>query len=189
MRDRAGRRVPSSGANDYTESVTEFLSGPPRICAPWDDLIATPSGGFPGGDVYFNGSQPGRAIVTWDTRELATSNPVTVQLVLLADGSFTIAYRNAGRDGIVGVTPGNGAPDPGEIDVSQGIQLNLGTTVYEEFASATSDPSDLQSMQLWFRPNAASGYDLAALPANCFDTEAMSKTVSGVIGMPCSRSA
>ncbi|MBL8756697.1 MAG: hypothetical protein JNK15_25600 [Planctomycetes bacterium] len=88
-----------------------FLTDTARIAPMWMDLY--PPGG---GQVWFNtipaaGTQPAGAVVTWENvPELGDVLPMTFQLQLWADGSFSFLYDarcyNAGHDVLTGCTEG-----------------------------------------------------------------------------------
>jgi hypothetical protein len=110
-----------SGANanpDPTPSVAELLSDPARIGALWMDL--DPSSG---GTVYFD-TFPGRAVVTWNSvPEYATGSLNTLQAQLLNDGRVLLSFQQVattvfGHEALVGASPGNGAADPGGVDLT-----------------------------------------------------------------------
>ncbi len=151
-------------ASDYTPSVTELLSEPPRIFAHWADLQCV----YPPyhGDIWFNtfaasGSTPARAVITF--METPYHDGVTVvrmQLQLYDNGVFSLYYGDAGLDGIVGVTPGFGANDPGPADLSAGV-TGGGSTIYQQFTAPAT--SDLQDHLLVFNPNTGGGYDVSSV--------------------------
>jgi hypothetical protein len=88
-----------------------FLTDMPRLAPMWMDLY--PPGG---GQVWFNtipaaGTQPAGAVVTWeDVPEFANVLPMTIQLQMWADGSFSFFYdnrcNNSFHDVLVGCTQG-----------------------------------------------------------------------------------
>ena len=71
-------------------------------------------------------------------------------VTLNEDGSFSIVYGNIdASDGLVGVTEGNGAADPGETDLSAAGPLSASGTTYELFSSGDND---LSGATLEFNP-------------------------------------
>lgn len=121
--------------SDFSESVSELLNDPTWIIAPlWDDL--NPSAG---GTVWVNNATSGALTVTWqNVPEFGTSNENSFQVQLFPSGAIEFHYINIdATDGIIGISPGNGAADPGESDYS-----DLGTgpiltvcdcVIYEQF--------------------------------------------------------
>ena len=79
-------------------------------------------------------------------RRCGTTNANTFQMVLAADSSVTFNYINiVSMDGIVGLSTGNGAVDPGASDLSAGPVMTAGgNVVYEEFVGN----NDLGTAQL-----------------------------------------
>jgi hypothetical protein len=151
----------STTSSELSESVSTLLSGDPRIAVLWDDLTGTTSGAVVPQGLFFN-SLPNRAIVTWRMREFGTTSLVDVQLQLFPSGAFSIFIARGGNDAIVGVSPGNGAVDPGANDLSAGV-IGGAATVYEQFSTGTND---LNGQILLFNPNASNGYDMIATPGN-----------------------
>lgn len=158
-----------SGPLDGTPS--SLLGGSPEIALASYDLL--PSAG---GAVRFN-AFGNRAVFTWDNvPEFSNSTPNLFQAQLLAGGTIIFGYshltplEDAGghrHHGIVGVSPGGGASDPGEIDYTSALPFDSGTvgSVYEFFArgpngatGATSDTFDLAGLNLIFRPNGQGGW-------------------------------
>lgn len=134
------------GDTDYSESISEFLSGPPRIAPLWDDLSP---------------NQGGQVSAEWDATSFTVHfenvpefySPVgnTFSVTLHASGEITVEYgATNGSDGLVGITEGNGAADPGEIDLStSGTWPGTGTT-YELFS--VGGYVDLDYLTLMFIP-------------------------------------
>jgi len=118
-----------TGNTDFSESVSEFLSGPPRIAALWDDL--SPNNG---GTVTVDFT-PTSVTITFDgVPEFFSTGANTFSYTLHDDGDVNIDYGPCtSTDGIVGVTGGNGAADPGETDLSAGGPLPVLGTTYEQF--------------------------------------------------------
>lgn len=119
---------------DFSESVAELLSGPPRIAVLWDDLNPAAGGSISAEQV---GSD---FVITWDgVPEFATSNSNTFSLTLRPDNTFNMDYPGfASLDHVVGRGRGNGlSADPGEVDLSAASEPITGATgdaVYELFA-------------------------------------------------------
>jgi hypothetical protein len=107
---------------DYTPSVSEALSGGPRLFAFWTDLL--PDSGTNINNVFFQADAPNqRALVTWrnvpEYGASGTSN--TFQLVLNANGRIEFIYRaatNTQSSVLVGFSPGANNRDPGNRDLT-----------------------------------------------------------------------
>ena len=94
--------------------VPTFLTSMARIAPMWMDIDPGTAG-----NVWFKtfpaaGSQPASAVVTWDgVLEFGELVPMTFQLQLFADGSFTFLYdsacTNVWHDVLTGVTQGGAA--------------------------------------------------------------------------------
>ena len=135
-----------SGDTDFSESVSELLNDQPRIAPLWDDL--SPNNG---GQVTAEFGA-GEITVTFDSvPEFISTGANTFAVTLRADGSVTIAYGAVSAlDGLVGVTPGGGAADPGETDLSAGGSLSVNGVTYELFTAG--DAFDLSGATLDFVP-------------------------------------
>lgn len=140
--------VPSS---DFTESAAEFLSGPPRIAALWDDFNATQ-----GGQVFFNQTK-NTFTVTWeDVPEYFStgSNTFSIQL-RRSSNNIDIDFGDvSATDGITGVSCGGDDTSgfEGQIDLSEeDDRINLTQTVaaYEVFTSF-GNPFDLENDSVLF---------------------------------------
>ncbi len=149
----------SNGGNGCCSgNIATFLSGVPRIAASWQDLNPNAGGG-----VYFN-ALPGKAVITWDqVPEYSSQGQNSVQVQMYADGSFSIAIREwtmpGTHDILVGVTPGGGVADPGEVDFtgpSPVLSLN-DPTVYE-FYDNPNDSRDVAGRTLYFLPSGSNGW-------------------------------
>ncbi|MEO0479681.1 MAG: hypothetical protein AAF196_09395 [Planctomycetota bacterium] len=131
--DSNGRAFePGLEASDFSESVVEFLGdGSGQIAPFWDDF--NPSAG---GQIWQSVGPGGEFVVTWENvPEFGTTNSNTFQMVLSADGSVTLNFIDmAALDGIIGLSSGSGALDPGPMDLSAGPVMTAGGgVVYEEF--------------------------------------------------------
>lgn len=133
-----------SGDTDFSESVSELLSDQPRIAGVWDDL--SPNNG---GQVIFEGDATSATVSFIGVPEFISTGSNTFAITMRSDGSVTIAYGavSAG-DGIAGVSPGGGAADPGETDLSAAASLSVTGVTYEQF---TGD-NDLSGLTLDFNP-------------------------------------
>ena len=76
--------------------------------------------------------------------EFASTIGRTFSVTLHAGGAIDLAYGTAaGNDGLVGVTPGGGAANPGETDLSAAGALSATGTTYEQFGTAEFDLSNV----------------------------------------------
>lgn len=151
------------GDPDFSESVPLFLEGAARLGILWDDLNLENAG-----SVHFNVIR-NRVIVTWiDVPEFTTgAGNNTFQLQFNHQGKIIFIYNDIGLDdALVGVTPGNGAADPGETDFDPTVPLapdffstGLFPTVYQQFIESfdspdlPEDPFDLDGQALEFVPH------------------------------------
>lgn len=159
------------GSGPLDGTPTTLLNGSPEIAVASYDLNPSSEG-----EVRFN-SFPGSAVVTWDqVPEFSNSDaPNLFQAQLFDTGRIVLGYdlltpleTNGHRHhGVVGVSPGGGAADPGELDyTSLGIfDSGSETTVYEFFergpngaAGGTPDTWDLAGGNIVFTPNRAGGW-------------------------------
>ena len=134
------------GSTDFTESVTDLLSGPPRIAPLWDDLSPN-QGGTVTVDV-----QPWWVVVTFtDVPEFFATTGNTFQLFLWYDGTIEINYGGiAAIDGLVGITEGGGTADVGPTDLSESDSYPAVGTTYEAFGFGNEN--DLSNTTLFFVP-------------------------------------
>jgi hypothetical protein len=135
-----------SGDSDFSESVSELLNDQPRIAALWDDLSPNQ-----GGTVTVEQDATSWTVTFDGVPEFLAATTNTFSVTLDASGAVAISYASiAALDGIVGVTEGGGAANPGETDLSGGgVQPVLGTT-YEQFTGA-GDPFDLDGSTVDFQ--------------------------------------
>ena len=132
---------------DFTESVPEFLAGPPRIAPLWDDL--NPVGGL----VIAEEKDHALTVHFVSVPEFLATGTNYFSVALNRTGAITIDYGATNRsDALVGVTEGMGAANPGPIDLSQSMLNALGTS-YETFIGSftTYGGVDLSFRRLRFR--------------------------------------
>ena len=136
-----------AGSSDFSESVAELLSGPPRIAPLWDDLN---SGA--GGQVTAEWTAGQLTISFVNVPEFVSTGSNTFSVTLHATGQITVVYGAVSAlDAVVGITQGLGASNPGESNLSSAaVWPALGTT-YEQFTGA-GDPFDLDNLSLDFMP-------------------------------------
>jgi hypothetical protein len=112
--------------------VPEFLSGPPRIAALWDDLNVL------GGVVIAEEADRELKIHFVSVPEFLVTGSNYFTFSLDRRGDIAIDYGATNRsDGIVGVTQGGGAADPGPIDLSRAWRLSADGTSYEQFSGVS----------------------------------------------------
>lgn len=154
-----GNNGTSSGCCASAASL--LVSQPARIAVLWTDLVVDPPGG-----VYLK-TLPGIAVVTWHRAvEYGIGTNFTLQLQLVSDGTITMWYHPATaivdfyHQCLTGVSPGNGAVDPGSIDITASLPFNSNTqpTIYEEWVNPPW--FDLGGRALAFLPNGTNGYVL-----------------------------
>ncbi len=152
--------LPDSSASDFSETLGEFLANPTSICPMWDDISMIGVGD----DIYFNTTATS-ALVTWnDARLFNDPRLFTFQVQLHDDGRIGIFYdsRSAHVGPLIGITGGNGAGDPGQVDYSRGGTATAGgDTVYEIFPLFTLT-FDLADSWIEFAPDGSGGYDVTS---------------------------
>lgn len=133
---------------DFSETVPEFLGGPPRIAPLWDDL-------FPGDGLVIAEEKNKSLYVHFVTvPELFGDSPNYFTVVLDKKDDITMDYGATSRsDVIVGVTKGGGAADPGPRNLSSASHLSAVGTTYEQFFGSTFGYGgvDLSFQQLKFK--------------------------------------
>ena len=135
-----------SGDTDFSESVAELLADQPRIAPLWDDLSPNQ-----GGLVLVDGDSSSFTLRFQGVPEFFATTGNSFDVTLFADGRIVIEYGTvAAQDGIVGVTPGGGAADPGETDFSAGGSFSANGTTYEQFTFG--DAFDLSGTTIEFLP-------------------------------------
>lgn len=145
-----------AGDPELTENVPYLLDGPPRIAPFWADL--DPSGFGDGSSDPF---PPGLVLVDQQPDSLTVhyasvpgfggAPPNYFSTRLNRDGTFQMAWGPVDRDrfdAIVAVSEGNGAADPGPVDLSATRTHSAAGTTYEDFSRFGSGPG---SFDLVFR--------------------------------------
>lgn len=133
------------GDTDFSESVSEFLNELPRIAPLWDDLSPNQ-----GGLVLVEQDATSATISFVGVPEFFATTGNTFAVTLNASGDVSVTYGSvAASDGLVGITEGGGAADPGETDLSAAGVLPVNGTTYELFSF--SDPFDLDGATLDFQ--------------------------------------
>lgn len=136
---------------DFTETVPEFLAGPPRIAPLWDDLNTL------GGFVIAEEKNRALQIHFVSVPEFFVTGTNYFSVKLDRSGDITFDYGATNRsDGIVGITQGGGAADPGPIDISRAFRLSATGTTFERFGPPASFAAyggvDLSFRKVEFRP-------------------------------------
>jgi hypothetical protein len=136
-----------TGNTDFSESVAELLSGPPRIAPLWDDLNADG-----GGQVTAEWAAGQLTISYVNVPEYFAAGSNSFTVTLHATGQYTVSYGAVSAlDALAGSSKGTGSPNPGESNLfSSAVWPALGTT-YELFTGAL-DPFDLDNLSLNFMP-------------------------------------
>ena len=130
---------------DFSESVAELLSGQPRIAALWDDL--DPSDGL----VVVTPEAGALTIHFVTVPEFFTEKANNFSIRLDAQGRVTLNYLSVlAQDGLVGITEGGGAVDPGPVDLSRLLSMFPKTGSTYELFTPTS-PFDLPFRKVIFK--------------------------------------
>jgi hypothetical protein len=146
----------------------------PRIAPFWTDL--NPKGDTGGGDIFINtfndDKDPAidRIVITFASGFADCANDACsalTQVQLLEDGTIIFGYNGIKQttdqtaDVLIGLSPGNGATDPGSTDFSATAPFDSGTepTIYQLFSGAPP-PVDLDDTNLVFTPNGMGGFNV-----------------------------
>ena len=124
----------SFGAGDpsFLATVPALLAGPPRISPLWTDLDPTGSLGNPGLVLVDTSARPA-AVHFVSVSQFFSSNPNYFTAEVSDRGAVGLKWGPTARGaGLVGVTQGGGAADPGPTDLSKRGLRPTGTT-YENF--------------------------------------------------------
>ena len=159
----------------YEPTTTNFIAGPPKVCALYADIVA------PNGEIFIK-SSASQCTVTWRNVECFYVTPLvlfTMQMTLYPNGTVRFSYgpgvtNNSSfglpesDDGIVGITPAGGATLPPEVDLSAG-GTSITSTTYENWTTANG--FDMASNTL-LMVSTGPGYTYALLgaPASCAAT-------------------
>jgi hypothetical protein len=139
----------------FEESVEKFLAGPPRIAGLWRDL--TPLHGA----LILVDEEPDSLTVNyvsmpeyqWSSFGSFSTFPNYVSMTLHSSGRIHMRWGATNRgETLVGITPGGGAADPGESDLSSLRSAPASGTIYEIFTFADGALSDVSFHELWFLP-------------------------------------
>ncbi|MEM7051167.1 MAG: hypothetical protein AAF604_15975 [Acidobacteriota bacterium] len=134
------------GSSRRSEAVDQLLAGPPRIAVLWDDLDASR------GMVLAERNNRSLAIHFLSVPEFGSRNPNYFTVRLKRSGRIDMTWdATARRDALVGVSPGEGASDPGATDLSRRF-VHRGETVYEVFPLSGGEDFDLFYRTRRFKP-------------------------------------
>ncbi len=136
------------GNDDFSESVADLLSGPPRIAPMWDDLFS------PAGLVIAEPGHKSMTIHFVSVPEFLTQGTNYFSVRLDDKGSVTLDYMPTNRsDALVGLSQGGGAADPGPTDLSEARSPSPVGTTYELFLGsfATWNGVDLSFSSVEFK--------------------------------------
>jgi hypothetical protein len=126
-----------AGDTEFRATVPNLLAGPPRISPLWTDLDPTGLLGNPGVVLVDTTSRPA-AVHFLSVGEFFSSVPNYFTAELRDKGGITLEWGPTARGAaLVGVTQGEGAADPGPVDLSKVGLGNTGTT-YQDFRIGVS---------------------------------------------------
>lgn len=145
----------------------------PTIAPLWTDL--NPNGVAGGGDIFINtfndDKDPAidRIVITFATGFSDCANnacSALVQVQLLEDGTIIFGYNgivqtvNQTSDILIGLSPGNGATDPGNTVFSADVPFDsmLEPTIYQLFSPPQD--FDLDDTNIVFTPNGMGGFNV-----------------------------
>lgn len=114
------------GSGCCTGDAAGLLAGQPRIAAHWTDLFTNPGGLFADLD-----PATGEFCITWNNvaEFNASGASNTFQIALKPSGIFDLRYQGItliSHTSLTGFSGGNGAADPGPIDISAITQIDTG---------------------------------------------------------------
>lgn len=136
---------------DFSESVEDLLSGPPRIASLWDDF--DPTGAFGNFGFYIVERDDDETNIHGvSISEFFSSTPNYFSVELEDDGEIEIEYGATARsDALVGVSEGQGAADPGPTDLSDSDDdLEAEGTTYENFPFFPTKTTPFSDFDLYF---------------------------------------
>lgn len=118
----------------YGQELSDFLYGPPRIAALFNDLNPASGGGI------FVKVQSDRLVVTWNRVFLFAGSTInTFQIILFANGAIELAYSDSvsARQGVVGISPGGSGAPLSVVDFSHGPAAGQLGAIAERFNTQT----------------------------------------------------
>jgi hypothetical protein len=117
-----------AGDTDFSEGVPDFLAGPPRIAPLWDDLFA------PDGLVIAEPKPLSLDVHYVSVPAFASLSANYFDVSLVFGGGVVMKWGPSERwGGLVGLTEGGGATDPGETNLSNRLIIPARRTTYELF--------------------------------------------------------
>jgi hypothetical protein len=139
----------------FEESVEKFLAGPPRIAALWRDLTT-----LHGALILVEQEADSLTVnyvsmpeFQWSSFGSFSTFPNYVSMTLHSSGRIHMRWGATTRgEALVGITPGGGAADPGESDLSSLGSAPASGTIYEIFTFADGVLSDVSFQDIWFLP-------------------------------------
>ncbi|MCR9245534.1 MAG: hypothetical protein NXI31_10915 [bacterium] len=167
----------------YSPEASSLVANGPVICPFWSDTVPTNSTSTNTAG-FFVDSQATTCTVTWRGVEsfgfpAPGTSPMSFQLRLFDNGNLEFVYGpnvtnnstfgGASAQGVIGLSPGQPATLPAEVDLSMGPSTTEGT-VFEEFAAAFE--MDMALGSLLFQP-ASPGWDVTFIAdgAGCARSE------------------
>ena len=146
---------------DFSESVAEFLAGPPQIAALWDDLNPAAGGTVTFEEthttftVMFTGV-PERTGPVTGTGSNTFSITFTRSQILVSYGAMTALDGLAGVSCGGAITSGFEAPEDLSARAGSIVNLQMQPAVYERFVAPTptspGSPNDLSNLTLRYTP-------------------------------------
>lgn len=166
-----------AGSGDFSESIAEFLAGPPRIAGVWDDLNAAA-----GGEVTFEQTS-NTFTVKWDgVPEFPNTGANTFSITLKrSSNQVEVEYGDiSATDGLAGLSCGGLVTSQFENEENlrthgsrRTINMNGRTAAFEIFdpltGTGSGDPNDLDGYEITFS-NIKRGFDDAFEPNNTLAT-------------------
>ncbi|MGH8637001.1 MAG: hypothetical protein ACREUZ_07695, partial [Burkholderiales bacterium] len=133
-----------AGNQDAIESVDALLSGPPRVAPLWNDLF--PANGF----VIASEERHALTIHFVSVPELFGDRANNFSVHLDKAGRIALSYEAVlAQDGLVGITSGHSASDPGPSQLSRSREFPRHGTTYELFTPTA--PFDLPFKTIRFK--------------------------------------
>ncbi len=127
-----------TGNTDFSQSVAELLTGPPRIAMLWDDLNPTS-----GGQVTVDQNATSFTVAFDSVPEFFATGANTFAVTLHSSGQITVEYGATNHsNGLVGVSQGGGAANPGGSNLSTSATWPATGTTYELFGAGAFDLSN-----------------------------------------------
>jgi len=124
-----------SGTGDPEESAAKFINDRPIISGFWHDLDTTDTAGPSG---IFVKQFADKFVATWkQVPEFDTYDLNTFQIILHRDGRIQFSYTGiTTRSALVGISPGSGAVNPHQIDLSRPPGGALTGAIFEVFVNS-----------------------------------------------------